>query len=213
MQPELVIFDCDGVLVDSERIAVRLDRAKLRELGIPLSESEIVDLFMGRPTAVMDAWIEEQLGHPLPSEQRAHYERRFDEAFAAELAPVDGVEEALDRIALPVCVASSSEPDSLRHKLELTGLAARFGDHVFSASQVPRGKPAPDLFLFAAEQMGAAPHRCAVIEDSRHGVAAARAAGMTTFAYTGGLAPKSTLAHDGVILFEDMRELPALLRA
>jgi HAD superfamily hydrolase (TIGR01509 family) len=141
------------------------------------------------------------------------YRTLYRDAFEHELQRVDGVDEALAAITLPSCVASSSTVARLRHTLELTGLLARFEGRIFSAEQVAHGKPAPDLFLFAASSLGVAPARCAVIEDSRYGVQAARAAGMRSFGYAGGLTDAAALAGEGTTVFSDMRELPALLAA
>jgi HAD superfamily hydrolase (TIGR01509 family) len=208
---ELVIFDCDGVLVDSERIAVRVEAEYLAELGWPLSQAEIVERFMGRTTEYMDEAVEARLGSRLPSDWKDQFRRRYAEAFAAELVPVDGVLDALDQIAVPTCVASSGSHDKLRFTLGHTGLYGRFEGRIFSGYEVANGKPAPDLFLHAAARMGAEPARCAVVEDSRYGVLAARAAGMRAFGYAGGLTPADRLEGEGTVVFEDMRELPRLL--
>ena len=208
---ELVIFDCDGVLVDSERIAVRVEAEFLAELGWPLSQAEIVERFMGRTTEYMDEAIEAQLGSRLPSDWKDQFHRRYREAFAAELVPVDGVLDALDQIAVPTCVASSGSHDKLRFTLGHTGLYERFEGRIFSGYEVANGKPAPDLFLHAAARMGAGPARCAVVEDSLYGVLAARAAGMRVFGYAGGLTPADRLEGEATVVFEDMRELPRLL--
>jgi HAD superfamily hydrolase (TIGR01509 family) len=208
---ELVIFDCDGVLVDSERIAVRVEAELLAELGWPLSQAEIVERFMGRTTEYMDEAIEAQLGSRLPGDWRDQFQRRYREAFAAELVPVDGVLDALDQIAVPTCVASSGSHDKLRFTLAHTGLYERFEGRIFSGYEVANGKPAPDLFLHAAARMGAGPARCAVVEDSLYGVLAARAAGMCVFGYAGGLTPADRLEGEATVVFEDMRELPRLL--
>lgn len=208
---ELVIFDCDGVLVDSERIAVRIEAEYLAELGWPLTEAEIVERFMGRTEAFMDEAIEAQLGTRLPPDWKDQFHRRYREAFAADLAPVDGITEALDRITIPTCVASSGSHDKLRFTLGHTGLYRRFEGRIFSGYEVAAGKPAPDLFLHAAATMGADPARCAVVEDTRWGVLAARAAGMRAFGYAGGLTPPEHLEGDATQVFEDMRELPGLL--
>jgi HAD superfamily hydrolase (TIGR01509 family) len=208
---ELVIFDCDGVLVDSERIAVRVEAELLAELGWPLSQAEIVERFMGRTTEYMDEAIEAQLGSRLPGDWRDQFQRRYREAFAAELVPVDGVLDALDQIAVPTCVASSGSHDKLRFTLGHTGLYRRFEGRIFSGYEVANGKPAPDLFLHAAARMGAGPARCAVVEDSLYGVLAARAAGMRVFGYVGGLTSADRLEGEATVVFEDMRELPRLL--
>ena len=138
-----MIFDCDGVLVDSEPISVRHDLELFAELGLPMSEAEVIDRFVGRSTDVIIAAIEDQLGHPLPDGVFERAERRLRDAWGAELTPVDGIVEALAHITGPVCVASSSRPAPLRYKLELTGLYQRFEGRLFSASDVANGKPAP----------------------------------------------------------------------
>jgi len=210
---QLVIFDCDGVLVDSERLAVRVEAAVLAELGWPLSQAEVIERFMGRSQAVMVQAILDRLGDRLPGDWQDRLDRGYRAAFDAELTPVDGVVEALDRIATPTCVASGGSHEMLRHTLGLTGLYDRFEGRIFSASEVAEGKPAPDLFLHAAARLGAEPAACAVVEDSRYGVEAARAAGMRAFGYTGGLTPPDRLAGPRTVLFDDMRRLPDLLAA
>lgn len=185
----LVILDCDGVLVDTERIAVRIDVAVLTELGWPMTEAEVVERFLGRSDEEMTAQIEAHLGRPLGVSWEEPFRHLYREAFAAELKPVPGILEALAAIAIPTCVASSGTHEKIRHTLGLTGLYDRFAGRIFSASEVAHGKPAPDLFLHAASRMGVAPAGCAVVEDSPYGVQAARAAGMRAFGYAGGLAP------------------------
>ena len=208
---ELVIFDCDGVLVDSEPIAVRTDLVVLARVGLQMSEAEVIERFLGRSPAVMTAAIEEHLGHVLPEDCHEDFERLYTDAFERELVAVEGVQDALDRISLPTCVASSSEPDDLRRKLELTGLYERFAGNIFSAGEVVNGKPAPDLFLHAAARMGVIPARCVVVEDSRYGVQAARAAEMDVLAYAGGLTPAQSLVGARTTVFDDMDELPELI--
>lgn len=160
----------------------------------------------------MHAAIEAHLGDRLPVGWHARFEPAYKQTFAAELAPVFGVVEALDRIAIPSCVASSGTHEYLRYTLGLTGLHERFSGRIFSADDVVRGKPAPDLFLHAAAQMGVEPAGCVVVEDSRPGVEAARAAGMRVLAFAGGLTSAANLDGPDTIVFEDMRELPGLLR-
>jgi HAD superfamily hydrolase (TIGR01509 family) len=206
-----VIFDCDGVLIDSERLAVKVDVLVLRDLGWPLSEADVIERFVGRSDRDTRAAIEAHLGRKLPAGWEKRLESRYQEAFAAALEPVDGVLEALDRITLPSCVASSGTHEHLRYTLGLTGLYERFAGRIFSVEDVARGKPAPDLFRHAAERMGAQPDRCVVVEDSRSGVEAARAAGMAVLAFAGGLTPVELLDGPKTIVFDDMRELPRLL--
>jgi HAD superfamily hydrolase (TIGR01509 family) len=207
---DLVIFDCDGVLVDSERIAARIDVEMLAELGWPLSEAEVVERFMGRTQADVMRMIEAQIPGLEPGWDD-RFERRYRAALDAELTPVDGVVEALDAIETPTCVASSGSHEKMRFTLGATGLYARFEGRIFSAADVDRGKPAPDLFLHAARSLGADPAACAVVEDSVYGVQAGRAAGMRVLAYAGGLTPRDRLGGPDTVVFDDMRELPALI--
>ena len=212
---DLVIFDCDGVLVDSERLSIRLDHELLAQLGWPLDEQEIIDRWVGRTEAAMRAEIEAHLGRDVGPEWMSFGER-YAQAFADELEPVDGVSGAVDAIqatGVATCVASSGGIDKIRRNLAKTGLLDRFDGRLFSGDDVEHGKPAPDLFLHAAAEMGADRARTAVIEDSVHGVAAGLAAGMTVVAYTGGVTTADRLTRDGVTLFGDMRELPTLLGA
>jgi HAD superfamily hydrolase (TIGR01509 family) len=206
---DLVIFDCDGVLIDSERLAIRTESQILTELGWPLTEAEVVELFVGRSSVYMQSVIEEKLGRSI--DWRGEFERRVREACEQELLPVDGVIAALDEITVPSCVASSSGHQMLDFKLGLTGLLNRFEGRVFSADDVAHGKPDPAVFLFAAASMGVAPARCAVIEDSVSGVEAGLAAGMTVFAFSGSVTSAQDLARDGVVLFDSMWQLPELL--
>jgi len=208
---ELVIFDCDGVLIDSERLAVKVDVRVLGELGWPLTEPEVIERFMGRSDRETQTVIEAHLGRKLPIRWEEHIKPLYEEAFTAELTPVAGVLEALDRITLPSCVASSATHAHLRYTLELTGLYDRFEGRIFSADDVARGKPAPDLFLYAARRMAVAPAACVVVEDSRPGVEAARAAGMHVLAFAGGLMPVQLLEGPDTTVFDDMRKLPRLL--
>lgn len=210
---DLVVFDCDGVLVDSERLSTRLDAELLAQLGWPLTEAEIVERWVGRTETAMKAEIEDHLGRDV-SDEWAAFNVRYLKAFAEQLQPVDGVAEAVDAIqaaGYETCVASSGDLPKIRRNLAKTGLLDRFGDRLFSADDVEHGKPAPDLFLHAAEVMGAPPARTAVVEDSRHGVAAARAAGMWAFAYGGGVTPPVALEGPRTTVFSDMRRLPALI--
>jgi HAD superfamily hydrolase (TIGR01509 family) len=206
---ELVIFDCDGVLIDSERLAVRTESQILTELGWPLSEAEVIERFVGRSSVYMQTVIEEKIGRPV--DWRREFERRVREACERELVPVEGVIAALDEIAVATCVASSSSHQMLNFKLGLTGMSERFEGRIFSADDVEHGKPDPAVFLFAAASMGVPPDRCAVIEDSVSGVEAGLAAGMTVFAFSGSVTSAQRLQRDGVTVFESMRLLAELL--
>jgi HAD superfamily hydrolase (TIGR01509 family) len=208
-----VIFDCDGVLVDSERLSIRLDVEFLGTLGWPIGETEVIERWVGRTEAAMKAEIEAHLGRDITTEWDA-FSERYLAAFDAELEPVPGVAAAVGAIqaaGYATCVASSGGQAKIRRNLAKTGLLARFGDRLFSSDDVEHGKPAPDLFLHAAAAMGAAASRTAVVEDSRHGVAAARAAGMWAFAYAAGVTTADALKGDRTTVFDDMSELPALV--
>lgn len=210
---DLVIFDCDGVLVDSERIAIEIDVQVLARLGWPITEAEVIDRFGGVSDADFREAVESHLGRRLPQDWAEALEPLYRSAFAARLRPVDGIVDALDHITIRSCVASSGTHDKLRYTLGLTGLYERFRGRIFSAADVGRGKPAPDLFLYAAEQMEVAPAACAVVEDSVHGVIAARAAGMRVFAYAGGVTSAEKLAGANTTVFARMQDLPDLLRS
>ncbi len=206
---DLVIFDCDGVLVDSERLAVRTEAEILSDLGWPLSVADIVERFVGRSAVYMHQEIERQLGRRVDWD--SEFESRYREVFERELVPVPGVIEALAAITTPVCVASSGSHERMRFTLGKTGLFDRFEGRIFSVDDVAHGKPAPDIFLFAAERMGASPDRCAVIEDSVSGVRAGLAAGMAVYAFVGGVTGAESLSIGDAVRFADMRDLPARL--
>jgi HAD superfamily hydrolase (TIGR01509 family) len=206
----LLILDCDGVLVDSERIAVRIDSHVLGRLGWPLTEAQIVERFVGRSHEYMVSEIETHLDRRLPSDWEDEFRHLYREAFEAELRPVDGVVEALDRLNVATCVASSGSHERIERSLRLCGLYERFAGRIFSSHDVPRGKPAPDLFLLAASRMGVAPAQAIVVEDSPFGVEAALAAGMPVLGYAGGLVPRERLA-GATHVFTDMQRLPELV--
>ncbi|MFB7826614.1 HAD family hydrolase [Streptomyces hydrogenans] len=208
---ELVIFDCDGVLVDSERLAVRLQVALGAELGWPITADEVVERFIGRSKESIVGQIAERLGAETAALWWSLLVQRHRDAVDTALDPVDGLPEALAALTLPTCVASSGSHAKMRHTLGRTGLYAHFEGRIYSASEVSRGKPAPDLFLYAARRMGVDPAACAVVEDSGPGVAAARAAGMRAFGYAGGPTPAARLEGPDTVVFGDMRALPGLL--
>ena len=209
-RPGLVIFDCDGVLVDSEPIATRVLQSVLAEAGLGLSEEETERRFMGRSRQSTIEIVEQEIGRKLGDEFVAGWQARVFDGFRQELQPVTGIEAVLDRLTMPVCVASGSDPARIRLSLELTGLLARFEGRIFSAADVAQGKPAPDLFLLAARTMGTVPAECAVIEDSVPGVQAAVAAGMPVWGYAA-RTPGRLLAEAGARVFEEMGRLPELL--
>jgi len=207
---ELVIFDCDGVLIDSEPIANRVLAECLCDLGLPTTTEQSYERYHGMSYPACFALVERQLGRPLPAGFVEAHWSRLEAALARELEPVPFVRDALARIATPSCVASNGRLSTMHKTLAKTGLIARFAGRIFSADDVARPKPAPDLFLHAAASLGAEPRRCAVVEDSPHGVAAGVAAGMTVFGYAAQTGA-AKLASAGARIFEDMRALPALL--
>ncbi|MEX0168721.1 HAD family hydrolase [Streptomyces sp. LMG1-1-1.1] len=209
---ELVIFDCDGVLVDSERIYCRVDREVFASLGAEFTETEVIEHFVGSSHEMLTAIVAERRGRPLEPGWHTPFKPRYDDALDAELTAVEGVTDVLDALDVPYCLASNGSHAGIRRNLGRTGLLARFEGRMFSARDVAQGKPAPDLFLHAAATMGVPPERCAVVEDSPYGVQAARAAGMRAFGYCGGLTRADRLMGPRTVVFDDMRELPALLR-
>lgn len=213
--PSLVIFDCDGVLVDSEVLSLRVTREVLAEAGCVLSEEEAYANLLGRSLSSMITWLAEARQLEVDDALLAEMRGRLYPCFETALRPIAGVAEAIAALPCKVCVASSSVPDRIALSLGVTGLAPLFGDQVFSATMVARGKPAPDLFLHAARVMGVPPDACAVIEDSPAGITAARAAGMRVAGFVGGshAGPANlrravaTCAPD--VILSDMGELPA----
>ncbi len=213
--PSLVIFDCDGVLVDSERISNRVLAANLTSLGIAISTKESRGRYQGLLLADIAARASAELGRPLPADWAEGYERERDVAFEAELAVVPGARAAIEGVLAAgarACVASQGRLAKTRLTLGLTGLRELFEpDALFSAESVPRGKPHPDLFLHAAAAMGFEPHATAVVEDSPSGVKAARAAQMRVLGYSAD-SDAEALREAGAELICSMSEVPARLR-
>jgi HAD superfamily hydrolase (TIGR01509 family) len=207
---ESVIFDCDGVLVDSEPVGNAVLAELISELGIPTTREQAIATYMGRSMASCLTMLEERLGESPPADFADRYRANVEAGWRRELKPVPGVVEALDAIELPSCVASSGEHERMRLTLGLTGLLPRFEGRIFSATEVEHGKPAPDLFLHAAERMGFDPATTVVVEDTVPGVRAGRAAGMRVLAFAR-LVPAAELATAGGEVFDDMRLLPGLL--
>ncbi|MAM63383.1 HAD family hydrolase [Maritimibacter sp. UBA3975] len=218
LAPRLVIFDCDGVLVDSETISLSVLLDYLGAAGARISEAEGYRHLLGRSIASNAAWLRAEHGVDLDEAAQSTLRHTLFDRFRAELEPVLGVQEVLDALDCPYCVASSSQPDRIRFSLTVTGLIDRFEPFIFSASQVANGKPAPDLFLLAASEMGVEPRDCLVVEDSPAGVHAARAAVMPVVGFTGGShagpanlnAVVASAGPDAII--ETMQDLRALLR-
>ena len=209
---DLVIFDSDGVLVDTEPLANQILNERLHSIGLPLSLEDSARAFQGRSLPVCLQIIEDVLGHPAPEGFLDDVQRRTFAAFRRVLVPVPSVLETLDRIPWPTCVASSGDLLKIRTTLTLAGLIVRFEGRMFSALEVPHGKPAPDLFLYAAEALGATPARTAVVEDSAVGIQAARAAGMTPFGYAARTDADLLVKAGAAVIFRDFAELPDLLQ-
>ncbi len=186
-ESKLVIFDCDGVLVDSEIIACRIEMAALATLGHPIAAAEFRRRAVGRSRTDVNTMLDSLWDKTLPPDYSAQIRAATFAGFEAELQPVPGIRAVLDGLdGQRRCVASSSHPTRIARALAATGLAAYFGQDIFSAVEVARGKPAPDLFLHAAARMATAPQDCLVIEDSMPGIEAARAAGMRAIGFTAG---------------------------
>ena len=215
----LVIFDFDGVLVDSEPLSIGVLVEGLASIGYRIDEATASERFLGHSLAAVQGMLRDELGFDLPTDRLEAMRLSLFERFRRELKPMPGIAQALDRLAVPYCVASSSLLERIRISLEVTGLLARFAPNIFSAEMVPRGKPAPDLFLYAAKQMGVEPASCLVIEDSAPGITAAHNAGMRVFAFLGGSHARQAgyrdrLARLGPELeFDDMGRLPDLVAA
>lgn len=207
-----MIFDCDGVLIDSEPIANRVFRGRLASVGLRMPLEEVMRTFVGRTRAGCIELAGQILGRALPADFGAAWDEALHAALQAEVKPVEGVPELLAAMTVPYCVASNGEPRRMALALEAAGLMPFVRDHLFTASEVARPKPAPDLFLHAARHMGVRAPDCAVVEDTPTGVKAAVAAGMKVFAYVGApYADAAALQTQGARTFTAMRELPALL--
>jgi HAD superfamily hydrolase (TIGR01509 family) len=213
---DLVIFDCDGVLVDSEVISCRAHSTMLTRHGYPITANQVLDRFLGVSDREARLIIEAELGRLLPDDFEAQVKQATLQYYADDLPTIPHIGEVIAAIGLPKCVASSGTPEKIRHGLECAGLYDLLAPNIFSATQVKRGKPAPDLFLYAAEQMRTSPERCVVIEDSVPGITGALAAGMTVLGFHGGSHCRpgygeALRAAGAVLTFDDMRQLPDLI--
>ncbi|MBD9373314.1 HAD family hydrolase [Rhizobium sp. ARZ01] len=215
---ELVIFDCDGVLVDSEPISLAVLVEALDSAGVSMDEDEAADRFLGKSLKSMSDILHEDFGLAIDDHFLENMRKSLYLRFRTELQPIGGVRVAIQGLPVPFCVASSSQPERIRLSLAVTGLLDQFEPNIFSASMVQRGKPAPDLFLHACAEMGIAPSACVVIEDSPAGVMAAKAAGMRVFAFAGGSHARSERHRQSLsrlqpdVLFDDMGDLLQFVR-
>ena len=209
----LVIFDCDGVLVDSEPITNRVFAKMLNELGIAISLEDIFERFVGRSMPQCLEILAKLLGRPVPQHFVEEYQTRSATALKSELKAVPDIEMVLATMRVPYCVASSGTHEKMHTTLGITGLLPQFRGKMYSVTEVAQSKPFPDVFLHAARQHGVMPADCAVIEDTPTGVRAGVAAGMTVFGYCA-LTPKQRLSEAGAHhTFERMRDLPSLIFA
>jgi HAD superfamily hydrolase (TIGR01509 family) len=197
------------VLVDSDRISLRIQAQRISALGIETTYEDCIGDFLGLGMPATLRILSERLGRPVPDRWVKELGAAVDKAFERELAPIPGIVEALDAIELPTCVASSGSHGKMRFTLGLTGLYDRFAGRIFSAEEVRRGKPAPDLFQHAAACMGIPPENCVVVEDSPFGVTAAKAAGMRALGF-GATTPLESLGEADAV-FTKMTELPKLV--
>jgi len=209
-QNKLIIFDCDGVLVDSEPLSNRTIAEQMQDLGIPMTETEAIRLFAGGSLANVADYVKERIGKEIPEDFEEVYRTRSYELFRKELQAVPGIKEILEDLPNARCVASNGPIPKMELNLGLTGLMHFFDGNLFSAYEVGHWKPDPRLFLHAAQTMGFEAKNCIVIEDSDHGIHAAKAAGMQVFGYAG-RTPREKLTNAGAEVFEDMRELKELL--
>ena len=214
---DLIIFDCDGVRVDSEVISSRAHAETLTRHGYPITPDGVLKRFLGVSDREARLMIEAEIGRKLPDDFEAQVKHATLRFYQGDLQAIANVGDAIAAIDLPKCVASSGTPEKIRHGLTCAGLYDLLSPHIFSATQVDRGKPAPDLFLFAAEQMKVGPGRCVVIEDSVPGVVGACAAGMVVLGFFGGshcTPGHAELLHaaGAAVTFDDMRQLPELVR-
>lgn len=209
---ELVIFDCDGVLVDSERITNTVFCTMLNELGLPLTLEDMFDQFVGNSMPQCVELIQRMLGRDLPEDFVPNYRLRTESALRARITPIAGVAEVLSGLCIPYCVASSGSHEKIRLTLGTTGLLKSFEGRIFSVVDVARPKPSPDVFLLAARTLNADPTACAVVEDTPIGVRAGIAAGMHVFGFSANT-PQHRLEQAGAhAIFSEMSQLPSLLR-
>jgi HAD superfamily hydrolase (TIGR01509 family) len=209
---DLVIFDCDGVLVDSELITNRIFAGMLNEMGIPVSLDDVFEQFVGRSMPQCLELTAGLLGRPVPDGFLPEFQARTAAALKSELKAVPDIEEVLATMGIPFCVASSGTHEKMHTTLGVTGLLPKFQGKMYSVTEVAKSKPAPDVFLYAARQSGVDASVCAVIEDTPTGVRAGVAAGMTVFGYCA-LTPQQRLIAAGAhYTFECMRDLPELIR-
>jgi len=210
---EFVIFDCDGVLIDSETVALPVLGTMLAELGAHLEVDEVHRRFGGLAVSQVMAAVAETLGTAPPATFEADLARRWEDVLGSELVPIAGVTDVLENLRLPFCTASNAESTEIRFNLGAAGLRHHFEDRIYTATDVDHPKPAPDLYLLAARTHGVDPAVCAVVEDTPTGVAAGAAAGMHVFGYSTRHSEAALRAAGARETFRHMDELLPLLHA
>ncbi|WP_088242106.1 HAD family hydrolase [Calothrix rhizosoleniae] len=210
---DLIIFDCDGVLVDSERITNAVFAEMLNDLGLSLTLEDMFEQFVGNSMQQCLKMIETMLGEKPPSDFVSNYRQRTKLALQQQLKPVRGIRQTLDRLSLPYCVASSSDREKMETTLGITGILPYFQGKLFSVTEVERGKPFPDVYLYAAEKMNAQPSRCLVIEDTPIGVRGGVSAGMIVGGYAELMNAEKLQQAGAHFVFEDMSQIPNLIQS
>lgn len=214
----ILIFDCDGVVLDSMSLHAVVEAEAYQSLGMKVEAPELVLRFSGVPQDEVSRILSEETGINVPSNLNALIESQKKEMFQSRLKAIPGISEAIQSLNhIPRCIASSTGVEGLKHMLDLTGLYGSFAPNIYSSEMVARGKPFPDVFLHAAEQMGSAPQNCLVIEDGVAGVQAAKAAGMRVFGFVGGSHCTPDHSHmlkdaGAELIFRDMRDLPEIIQ-
>ncbi len=211
MAYELVIFDCDGVLVDSESISCGAIAEIATELGFPMTTRESINYFVGTSIEYAVDFLKEKITKPIPLDFESRYRQMCHERFQTDLRPIPGIENLLNQLKLPKCVGSNGPRHKIISNLQITKLIHHFDEaHLFSAYDIQKWKPLPDLYLHAANRMKVAPQKCVVIEDSVAGVKAGRAAGMTVYGYAGDT-NGAALTAAGAKIISSMDELIQIL--
>ena len=208
---DLIIFDCDGVLVDSERISNRVFVDALGEVGVAASLEDMFEYFVGHSLSQCVDLVHQHYGYKMDNRFLDRYKSRRDAALKSELQAVDGVRQVLEKLRVPFCVASNSEGIKVREMLSITGLRRCFGENIYSAADLGKPKPAPDVYLYAASQYGVDPAHCLVIEDTHIGAGAAVAAGIPVYGYAALTPPARLLKAGALRTFYTMHELPGIL--
>lgn len=213
MQPyKLIIFDCDGVLVDSERLTNQVFIDMLAALGVNITLKEVMNNYVGIPLLDGIAILEKHYQFKLPEDFMVEFNQQSMAVLERDLQPITGVKEVIEKLQMPYCVASNSSTEKVRAMLKITDLFQYFEGKIFTASQVEKPKPAPDVYLYAAEAFKVNPSDCLVIEDTSVGVSSAKAAGMTVFGYAAQTLPSRLLDAGAHAVFTDMKALLPLIQ-